>query len=331
MEGYRRHPHKSQRIWRSAGAVLLASVVAVFTSALDAYAAELCMPAMALVVSVQGAVELRRANEANWQPAKMNVSVCPGDMVRVRERGRAALRLSNESVVRLDQKTTLTLGKPGEPGKDKTALVELLTGALYVITRTPKPFKVRTPVLLADVEGTEFFISADQDSARLVIYEGKVSASNEQGSVTLASNESAIAARNEAPRKEAIVRPADAVQWALYYPTIVDYRLDEKISAEPTEPAQSALRESIELYQQGRPSEALAALDNVPQNQRSPHFLTYHAGLLLSVGRVDEAQSGYRASTQTGTRQQRRLCAASDHCRGAKRQGTGPDPGHQGG
>jgi tetratricopeptide (TPR) repeat protein len=291
MEGYRRHPHKSQRIWRSAGAVLLASVVAVFTSALDAYAAELCMPAMALVVSVQGAVELRRANEANWQPAKMNVSVCPGDTVRVRERGRAALRLSNESVVRLDQKTTLTLGRPSGPGKDQTALVELLTGALYVITRTPKPFKVRTPVLLADVEGTEFFISADQDSARLVIYEGKVSASNEHGSVTLASNESAIAARNEAPRKEAIVRPADAVQWALYYPTIVDYRLEEKVSAEPTEPAQTPLRQSIELYQEGRQDEALTALDNVPRNQRSPHLLTYRAGLLLSVGQVDEARA----------------------------------------
>ncbi len=87
------------------------------------------------------------------------------------------------------------------------------------------------------------------------------------------------------------MRPADAVQWALYYPTIVDYRLDEKISAEPAEPAQSALRQSIELYQEGRLSEALAALDNVPQNQRSPHFLTYHAGLLLSVGRVDEARA----------------------------------------
>ena len=274
-----------------AGAVLLATVVAVFNSALDVYAAELCMPAMAMVVSVQGAVELRRANEANWQPAKMNVAVCPGDTVRVRERGRAALRLSNESVIRLDQKTTLTLGKPGEPGKDKTALMELLTGALYVITRTPKPFKVRTPVLVADVEGTEFFISADPNSTRLVIYEGKVSASNEQGSVTLASNESAIISRNEAPHKEGIVRPADAVQWALYYPTIVDYRLDEKIATEPSEPAQSALRESVDLYQQGRPSEALAALDNVPQNERSPRFLTYHAGLLLSVGRVDEARA----------------------------------------
>ena len=120
-----RHLQKSQRIRRSPIALLFMAMVVLLNSTLDVQAAELCMPAMALVVSVQGAVELRRANETNWQPAKMNVSVCPGDTVRVRERGRAALRLSNESVVRLDQKTTLTLGKPGE---DKTALVELLTG-----------------------------------------------------------------------------------------------------------------------------------------------------------------------------------------------------------
>ena len=157
-------------------------------------------------------LELRRAKEMNWQRATLNVALCPGDTVRVRERGRAALRLSNESMLRLDQKTTLTLAGPDQ---DKTALVELLTGALYVITRTPKPFKVRTPLLVADVKGTEFFIRTDQDSARLVIYEGKVSASNEQGSLILSSNESATIPRNEAPQKDAMVRPTDAVQWAL--------------------------------------------------------------------------------------------------------------------
>ena len=278
-----RHLQKSQRIRRSPIALLFMAMVVLLNSTLDVEAAEVCMSAMALVVSVQGAVELRRANETEWQPAKMNVSICPGDTVRVRETGRAALRLSNESVVRLDQKTSLTLGKPGE---DKTALVELLTGALYVITRTPKPFKVRTPVLVADVEGTEFFVRTDQDSARLVIYEGRVSASNEHGSITLASTESAFAARNEAPRKEGVVQPPDAVQWALYYPTIIDYRLDKKIAAEP---AQAALHNSLELYRQGRLSEALAALDEVPGSERSPRFLTYRAGLLLSVGQVEEA------------------------------------------
>ncbi|MEO6562596.1 MAG: TonB-dependent receptor, partial [Nitrosospira sp.] len=265
-----------------------ATAVVLLNSAFDVHAEELCMPAMALVVSVQGGVEVRRAKQMNWERATLNVALCPGDTVRVRERGRAALRLSNESMLRLDQKTTLTLANPAQ---DKTALVELLTGALYVITRTPKPFKVKTPFMNAGVDGTEFFIGLEEDKARLVIYEGKVSASNEYGSLVLVSNEAATIPRNEAPRKDAIVRPTDAVQWALYYPTIIDYRLDEKISAEPTEPAQPALRASVELYRQGRLSEALAELDGVPAGERSSHFLTYHAGLLLSVGRVDEARA----------------------------------------
>lgn len=239
---------------------------------------------MGLVVSAQGAVELRRVSETRWQPAKLNNLLCPGDTVRVRERGRAALRLSNESTLRLDQKTTVTLS---DAGHDKTALLELLTGSLYVITRTPKPFRVRTPIVVADVEGTEFFIRIDQDSADLMIYEGKVSASNEHGGISLASNEAAIIPKDQAPRKEEIVRPADAVQWALYYPTIVGYRIDEAKTRELS----PALHASVELYQQGKLSEALAALDGVPQSERSPRFLTYHAGLLLSVGRADEARA----------------------------------------
>lgn len=284
MKAYRWKPPKSQHICIPPIAALFATAIALLNSVPNVHAAERCVPSMGLVVSAQGAVELRRVSETRWQPAKLNNLLCPGDTVRVRERGRAALRLSNESTLRLDQKTTVTLS---DAGHDKTALLELLTGSLYVITRTPKPFRVRTPILVADVEGTEFFLETDQDSATLMIYEGKVSASNEHGGISLASNEAAIIPRDQAPHKEEIVRPADAVQWALYYPTIVGYRIDEANTGEPS----PALHASIELYQQGKLSEALAALDNVPQSERSPRFLTYHAGLLLSVGRADEARA----------------------------------------
>ncbi|PTQ83084.1 FecR family protein [Nitrosospira multiformis] len=266
-------------------ASLLITVVAVSALALDVHAAELCRPSIALMVSVQGAVELRRVKEANWQAAKLNVVLCPGDTVRVAENSRAALRLSNESTLRLDQKTVLTLAAPA---RDRAALVELVTGNLFVITRTPKPFRVKTRLVTADIEGTEFFIGTDEDRAKLVIYEGTVSASNEQGSVSLVSNEAASVLKGEAPRKEKVVRPTDAVQWTLYYPTIISYRLDEKLTAEPV---QLALRASLALYRQGRLPEALAALDEVPETAHSPRFLTYRAGLLLSVGRVEEGRT----------------------------------------
>lgn len=270
----------------------LAAVAALICSVLDVHAAESCVPAMAMVVSVQGVVEMRRAAEKKWQSVQLNNVLCAGDIVRVRERSRAALRLSNESMLRLDQKTTLKLAGPDS---GQGTLLEMLTGAIHVLTRTPKPFKINTPFLNAGVDGTEFFIGVDQDQTRLVLYEGKVSASNEYGSLILTDNEAAVALRNQAPRKEAIVRPIDAVQWALYYPTIIDDRLEEKVNG----PSVSlALRASVEHHQQGQLAEALAALNNVPQSQHSPRFLTYRAGLLLSVGRVDEARADIQQTFQ---------------------------------
>src|SRR5439155_26567332 len=122
-------------------------------------------------------------------------------------------------------------------------------GALHVITRTPRPFRIKTPFINANVEGTEFFVGVDDAGARLTVYEGRLSASNEQGAITLVGGEQAVIARNQAPRKELIARSRDAVQWALYYPAIVDYRPGAGIAGTPGE---AALRESIELLAVGR-------------------------------------------------------------------------------
>jgi tetratricopeptide (TPR) repeat protein len=263
--------------------ILWVLATALFNSIFDASAAELCAPAIALVVSVQGIVEVRRFKEKNWQPALLNANLCPGDAVRVRQRSRAALRLSNESMLRLDQKTTLVL--PGPDADNKTVL-EMITGAIHVLTRTPKPFRINTPFLNAGVEGTEFLIQLDQDQARLVMYEGKLSASNEHGSIVLAGSEEAVAARNQAPRKGTAVRPLDAVQWALFYPPILHFRPDEQVVSES---ATRSLRAATDLYEQGRVTEALEALDSMPADEHSARLFIYRAGLLLSVGRIDEA------------------------------------------
>jgi tetratricopeptide (TPR) repeat protein len=264
--------------------VFAVSTLFSFTGKVSAAVA--CESKVAQIVSIQGIVELRRAGQAIWQQATMDMTLCPGDMLRVRARSRAALRLSNESMLRLDQKTTITF--PQAQDDEATSLLDLFTGALHILTRTPKPFKIRTPFVNAGVEGTEFFVSVDQDRTQLVIYEGQVSVSNDKGSLMLVDHEAAIARKNEAPKKIGIISPTDAVQWALYYPTIIDYQLDEKIT---TEPAFSELRTSIEFYQQGKLIKAISELDHVPESARTAHFLSYYAGLLLSVGRVDEASA----------------------------------------
>ena len=266
-----------------------AATVIVLFSMSSLQAAGPCTPEIAKVVSIQGLVELRRfapagSQETGWQAAELNVVLCAGDAVRTHERARAALLLSNETTLRLDQLTALTLAAPEA---DKASLMDLLAGALHVITRTSRPFKVRTPFVNANVEGTEFLVAVGEQSASVSVYEGRLTADNERGSVAVASGERAIAAKDAAPSKEVVVHPRDAVQWTLYFPAIFDYSVGAAIARAPAEPA---LRESIELYRKGRLAEAIASLQNVPERLSNPQLFVYRAGLFLLVGRFDEAK-----------------------------------------
>ncbi|WP_371128804.1 FecR domain-containing protein [Nitrosomonas sp. Nm132] len=252
----------------------------------------LCSVIAAHIISVEGIVELRRAEERRWQRVEPYQKLCQGDMLRVRSRSRASIRLSNDSMLRLDQKTTLTIV---EPEAEKASLLDLLKGKLHIITRTPIPFEIRTPFVNGGVEGTEFFIGVEQDKASIVVYEGKVIASNKQGSLVLSDRESATILKDQAPHKEGVIRPIDAVQWALYYPSIIDYRLDEKMVAESVQPI---WRTSLEHSRQGRLFEALSILDQIVPHEFTSHLLTYRAGLLLSVGRVDEARTDIEQALQ---------------------------------
>ncbi|MDR4517044.1 MAG: TonB-dependent receptor [Nitrosomonas sp.] len=219
-------------------------------------AANVCSPKVAQVVSVQGIVELRRNNSTDWKPADLDTHLCAGDSLRVRKHSRAAIRLNNESLMRLDQRTAITIPQTEE--KKATSLIDLIKGAIHIITRTPQPFKVRTPFLNASVEGTEFFVGVETDHARVVIYEGRVLASNDQGSLQLTDHEAAIAYQNRAPIKETIVRPLDAVQWALYYPAIIGYhRGPGNVSFD------NQLHEAEYLLSVGQADEAKAIIDRI--------------------------------------------------------------------
>ena len=244
------------------------------------FAAERCpATAAARVVSVQGNVTWSLINATAQPPAKLNDSLCVGDTVRVGAKSRAVLRLPNETTVPLDQNTIFRL-KEAISDKEPT-LIELLQGAIHVITRTPRPFKVDTPYVNALVEGTEFYVGVDNTEARVAVIEGKVTVSNEQGTLLLTDNESATAKKGQAPQKTLTIKPRDAVQWALYYPPLFDPR--------PRAGGEN-LAASHERYSQGDITGAIESLDAVPEAQRNGDYATYRAGLLLLVGRADEAE-----------------------------------------
>jgi tetratricopeptide (TPR) repeat protein len=215
-------------------------------------AGKTCEQWAARVVSVQGVVEAREVGQVQWVQLKLNDTFCPGDMMRVKENSRAAVVLSNETNLALDQNTTITF--TGIEQK-KPFLLQLLSGAIHFFSRFPKSIKVLTPFVNASVEGTEGLIRVEEDKALLSIFEGRVLASNAAGSLTLTRGQSALATVGKAPVIRILVKPRDAVQWALYYPPVMYV------------PPGEAPKEDL----------------------HDPRFLAYRAEKLLAVGRVDQA------------------------------------------
>ena len=76
------------------------------------YAEEHCGTPVGTLVSVEGEVQIRRADQKTWLPATLDASFCAGDVLRVGTGGRAAVVLVNESILRVDQNTTLNFGEP---------------------------------------------------------------------------------------------------------------------------------------------------------------------------------------------------------------------------
>jgi tetratricopeptide (TPR) repeat protein len=206
-------------IRKSNGTVIfLVAVVFGACTAPAAASAQTCDPWAAKVVSVQGSVQVERGGEAAQGTVRYKDTLCPGDTIRVAARSRADLLLPNETLLRLDQHTTVKFTRPE---KERVSLIDLVLGAAYFLSRTPRRFNVQTPFVNAGVEGTEFFAGVDRERTLLTVFEGRVTATNMEGGIVLGSGQSAVAEAGKAPYLRVVARPRDAVRWTLYYPPIL--------------------------------------------------------------------------------------------------------------
>jgi tetratricopeptide (TPR) repeat protein len=233
--------------------------------------------------SVQGNVEFLRSGQTQWQPARLNETYCTGDRIQVGPNSRADVYLANQSIIRLDQNTTITLGGLKE---ERTSLLQLLRGTLYFFSRLPRNLEILTAFVNAGVEGTEGLVSVQADRAIILIFEGNVFAQNQFGSLSLTDGQSAVAEQGRAPVLAVVVRPRDAVQWALYYPPTLHFRPEDFSSGPGWE---GMVRSSIEAYLKGDLQAAFESIKGVPDSINEVRFFAYRAALLLAVGRVAEA------------------------------------------
>jgi tetratricopeptide (TPR) repeat protein len=249
-------------------------------------AATECPELAGIVVSAQGAVEVRRAAAAVWVAAAREDRVCAGDAVRVGAPGRAAILLPHEAVLRLSDNTTVVF--PARPVREPSSWVELVNGFAHFLSRVPRGLKIFTPFVNGTVEGTEFWVEVAADHARLAVVQGRVVADNQWGSLVLGHGQAAIARRGQPPTPVALVRPRDAIQWALHYPSVLD-DAPADFPDLPGEDWPALVRRSITAFRAGDLAGSFAALSSARPGIRDPRFLAYRARLLLAVGGVDEA------------------------------------------
>lgn len=262
----------------------------VFAVADRAWSAD-CSDPLGHLVSLEGVVEVQPAGTTDWRPAGLDQPLCAGDTVRVGDRSRAAAELRNDNKLRLDQNSTLRLIQPVDP---KRSWLDLWSGAAYFFSRQPRSLDIRTPVVNAAVEGTEFLISIDAERTLIGVVHGRIRASNDRGEIVLADGEAATATATTPPVSTLLVRPLDAVQWAIYYPSILPFVYDP--GARAPAGVSPDLAAAVDAAAAGHTENAFARFAAVPADDRDATFYLYRAAVLLGVGRADEASADIAAA-----------------------------------
>jgi tetratricopeptide (TPR) repeat protein len=235
-----------------------------------------CEQRAARLVTLQGALDIQEHGPEEWKSVTPEQDFCPGDRIHTRSQSRATVELSNKTVISLNQQTTIVFS--GIKARTPSWL-DLLKGMIYVRSRTPSSLDVRTHYVNAVIRGTEFLVSADDGQSQVSVLEGTVEASNEKGSVTLTDGQAAVAKAGEAPVRKLLISPRDAVQWALYYPPVIDLHSLRLHTSDP------AVKLALSRYLDGDSLGALAALDAAG----NPDPIL-RAGLLIGMGRAEEAE-----------------------------------------
>ena len=215
-----------------------------------------------------------------WTSATVGQLLAIHDRLRTGEDSRAAVRMTDLSVLRIDELTTIEI-LPPSTASDKPAL-NVKEGTTYFFSREKsRETRVETPAVNGAIRGTEFVVAVAANGATTVtMLDGEVQLSNAQGSLIVNTGEQAKIEVGGAPRKTAVLDAINSVQWCLYYPGVLDLK---ELGYSRSSNA------SISAYSQGDLLAALAAYGHRDKSGSNADKV-YHAGLLLAVGQVDKAK-----------------------------------------
>lgn len=237
----------------------------------------------ASIIELENKVEVLRSGAQTWDPGRTNQFLLPGDQIRTGEKSRAVVRLPNQTTMRLGELSLLQI--PAEKKSGPFGL-KVLKGLFYFFHRgDPDDLEVGTPTVSAVVRGTEFQIEvSDQDTTTLTMLNGRVDVSSDSETATIEDHQILVSAPGSDFKQSAIVNANHVIQWALFYPGILDLH-DIQIDEEFEETAAA----SLASYRNGNLPDALV---NYPSGRQpvSADERIYYAAILLTTGQVDAAR-----------------------------------------
>ena len=233
----------------------------------------------ATILEIENVVQTAAGGKSEWAKAAQKQSLAIGDRIRTRQRSRATLALTGLYTVRLDQFTTIEI-TPVLVGSEKPKL-DLQGGAAFIFSREKEgEMDIRMPGANAALRGTQLFARVLPGGKSFIqVLEGSVEMENADGRLLLKPGEAGEAIPGQAPRRTAVIEAENILQWALYYPAVLD----------PADLGMSGTgSQSLAAYRRGN---LLGAVESLPAKPpREANGRLYSAGVLLAVGRMDESR-----------------------------------------
>lgn len=194
-------------------ALQLLAPVAVPDSA-RAQLLERSTPLSGRIATAKGGEQATLIPRKTWQRAVAQQDLKAGDVLRTNAAGTLAIVFADGTQVRLGRNSVMVVRLVSKSGP---STLSLQRGRAW--GRSPRKrtnLSIETPSATAAIRGTEWAISADEDSSQLQVFSGTVELSNEAGSLTVEAGQAASVLRGQAPTRTVLVNPTGREQM-LYF------------------------------------------------------------------------------------------------------------------
>ncbi len=242
----------------------------------------------AKIVEKEGRVVVTKVG-AKTVPAEVGVALGARDKLGTGSSSRAVLKMSEKWFARVDEETDVEITPGAFSAKDKDSMKVALGGAFIYSREEEGELKVQVPSATGGLRGTQLIVRVFPNGRAIMkVLEGEVDLANEHGRVLLKAGEAGEAVHGRAPRKTAVIETRNLLQWALYYPAVLQ---PDELGLSANE--QRTLAASLKCYREG---DLLGALANYPMHAAAStnSARLYRAAVLLATGQVDEAREAIR-------------------------------------